>query len=466
MNSKHNDRREIFENKSVPAAVFALVIPTIITQILNIVYNFADTWFVGRTGNESAVAAISVAMPLFIVMAALSNLFGIGASSVISRSLGAKKEHDAKSAFAFALWGSVGAAILYGVLIFLFREKLVYVIGGDDNSKQYIIDYLFWTVVVGSIPTMLTTLFGHLVRSVGKSKAAGFIMSSGAVLNIALDPLFMFVLLPKGYEVTGAAMATLLSNVVSCVIFIIYVMRSKDSVFTLNIKDFNIKSKIVPELLATGAPACLSTSLAMVSNIAANNFMSGYGTAAVAGLGIAKKANTLAFNINMGLTQGVLPLIGYTFAAKNYSRMKKTIAFTLGITLAFSVACTFVYRTFASPIIRFFIDEPGTVEKGTKLLPTLAIAVVFCAMTYLMNTIFQATGKKLYSLITSVLRKGILDIPLMYVFGKIWHETGIVVATPVAEVLSIFVALFLLYKFLKGLKNKGENINNIAQNEG
>lgn len=457
MDKAKTDRREIFENKSVPAAVFSLVIPTVITQILNIVYNFADTWFVGRTGNENAVAAISVAMPLFIIMVALSNLFGIGASSVISRSLGAKKEEDAKSAFSFALWGSIGAAVLYGVVIFFFREKIVYIIGGDDNSKQYIADYLLWTVSVGSVPTMLTTLFGHLVRSVGKSKAAGLIMSSGAVLNILLDPLFMFVILPKGYEVTGAAIATLLSNVVSCIIFIIYVYRSKDSVFTLNIKEFNIKSKIVPELLATGAPACLSTSLAMVSNIAANLFMSSYGTAAVAGLGIAKKANTLAFNINMGLTQGVLPLIGYTYAAKNYDRMKKTIFFTLGVSVCFSVTCTFIYRSFASPIIRFFIDEPETVKEGTKLLPTLAIAVVFCAMTFLMNTIFQATGKKLYSLVTSVLRKGIFDIPLMYLFGKMWQETGIVVATPVSEVLSILVAGILLFKFFKTVKVKGKN---------
>lgn len=454
MNASKNDRQEIFENKSVPMAVMSLVIPTVITQILNIIYNFADTWFVGRTGNESAVAAISVAMPLFIVMSALSNLFGIGASSVISRSLGAKKEKDAKSAFAFALWGSVGAAILYGAIIFFFREKLVYVIGGDDSSKQYIVDYLFWTVAVGSVPTMLTTLFGHLVRSVGKSRAAGIIMSSGALLNIALDPLLMFVILPKGQEVTGAAIATLLSNVVSCVIFIVYVMKSKDGVFTLNIRDFNIKSKIVPELLATGAPACLSTSLAMVSNIAANNFMSDYGTAAVAGLGIAKKANTLAFNINMGLTQGVLPLIGYTYAARNYERMKKAIVFTLGITISFSVLCTFFYRTFSAPIIRFFIDEPKTVQEGTRLLPTLAFAVVFCAMTFLMNTIFQATGKKLYSLVTSVLRKGIFDIPLMYAFGKMWQERGIVVATPVAEALSIVVSGFLLLKFLKSVKKK------------
>ena len=187
------------------------------------------------------------------------------------------------------------------------------------------------------------------------------------------------------------------------------------------IKIFLNGKEIVTDVVGTGTPACLSTCLAMVSNVAANNLMAGYGTAAVAGLGIAKKANTLAFHINMGLTQGVLPLIGYNFAAKNYSRMKKTVAFTFSVTIAFSVACTFVYRIFAEPIIKFFIDEPETIASGTKLLPTLSIAVVFCAMTYLMNTIFQATGRKFYSLLTSMMRKGIFDIPLMFIFQKYWQ---------------------------------------------
>ncbi len=452
LNSSQNSRREIFENRSVPLAVMTLVVPTIITQVLNIIYNFADTWFVGRTNNENAVAAISVAMPLFIILAALANLFGIGASSVISRSLGAKKEEDARKAFSFALWSSIGAALIYSAVIFFFGKHIVPVIGGDKDSFPYIIDYMFWTIVIGGVPTMLTNIFGHLVRSVGKSKAAGLIMSLGAVLNILLDPLFMFVILPQGMEVTGAAVATLLSNTVSACVFIIYVLKNKDDVFTLNPKDYSIKSSVVPELLATGAPACLSTTLAMVSNIAANNLMATYGNAAVAGLGIAKKANTLAFNINMGLTQGVLPLIGYNYAAKNYSRMKKSIVFTLCVTLAFSITCTFFFRTFASQIIKFFISEPDTVAEGTKLLPTLAIAVVFCAITYLVNTIFQATGKKLYSLITSVLRKGVFDIPLMFLLKSFLDERGIVLATPLAEMLSIIVAFFLMMRFFKSLK--------------
>lgn len=454
MNNQNTNRTYLFETAPVPKAVLSLVVPTVISQILTIIYNFADTWFVGRTNNEAAVAAVSVAMPLFIVMTGLSNLFGIGGSSVISRSLGAKKEDDAKKAFSFALWGAVSAAIVYSVLIFFFGKNLVFLIGGDESSREYIIEYLFWTIVVGGIPTMLSALFGHLVRSVGKAKISGFVMSLGAVLNIIFDPLFMFVILPKGMEVAGAAIATMLSNAVSAIVFIIYILKSSEDVFTLNPKQFTLKGDVPKEVLATGAPACLSTCLAMVSNIAANKLMSDYGTAAVAGLGIAKKSNTLAFNINMGLTQGVLPLIGYNFAAKNFERMKKTIFFTFGITITFSVLCTFVYRTFPGPIMRFFIDEPETVAEGTKLLPTLAIAVVFCAMTYLMNTIFQATGRKFYSLLTSMMRKGIFDIPLMFLFKKYLDETGIVIATPTAEILSIFVSAFLLFRFLKSLKKQ------------
>jgi len=452
MNTQNTKRTYLFETAPVYKAVLTLVVPTVISQILTIIYNFADTWFVGRTNNEAAVAAVSVAMPLFIVMTGLSNLFGIGGSSVISRSLGAKKQEDAKSAFAFALWGSVAAAVLYSVIIFFFGKNLVYIIGGDKSSEKYIVEYLFWTIVVGGVPTMLSALFGHLVRSVGKAKVSGFVMSMGAILNITLDPLFMFVILPKGHEVAGAAIATMLSNTASAIVFVIYIIKSKEDVFTLNPKDFSLRGNVPGEILATGAPACLSTCLAMVSNIAANKLMSDYGSAAVAGLGIAKKSNTLAFNINMGLTQGVLPLIGYNFAAKNYDRMKKVVAFTFGITITFSVMCTLVYRTFPEPIMKFFIDEPKTVAAGTKLLPTLAIAVVFCAMTYLMNTIFQATGRKFYSLLTSMMRKGIFDIPLMFLLKRYFKETGIVVATPIAEVLSIFVSLFLLLRFLKSLK--------------
>ena len=453
MTNQNNEKRtELFETASVPKAVMTLVIPTVISQILTIIYNFADTWFVGRTNNEAAVAAISVAMPMFIVMTGLSNLFGIGGASVISRALGEKKIDKARGAFSFALWGSVAAAVLYSLAIFVFADKIVPLIGGDENSHAYVVEYMFWTITVGCIPTMLNVLLGHLVRSVGRAKVSGFVMSLGAVLNIILDPLFMFVILPQGKEVMGAAIATLLSNVASAVVFVVFILKSRDDVFCISPKELFKDKKIAGEVLSIGTPACLSTCLAMVSNIVANKCMVDFGTSAVAGLGIAKKSTTLAFNVNMGLTQGVLPLVGYTYAAKNYDRMKKTIVFTLALSVSFSLLCTFVYRTFPKAIMEFFISEPETINNGVKMLPTLAIAVCFCALTYLINTIFQASGKKMYSLVTSVLRKGVVDVPLMFLFKNIWQEKGIVAATPTAEILSIFVSAFLLLKFLKSLK--------------
>lgn len=216
---------KIFEDEAIPVAVAKLAIPTVITQLINIVYNFADTWFVGRTGNAAMVAALSVCMPIFIIMAALANLFGIGGASVISRQMGMKNEAKARHVFAFCLYGGIAAAVVYALIMFFFRPQIIYLIGGDENSYKYVYDYIFWTMVVGAIPSVGNVLCGHLVRSIGDAKEAGFGMSLGGILNIFLDPLFMFVILPQGYEVVGAAIATLISNTVALVYFVVLLTK-------------------------------------------------------------------------------------------------------------------------------------------------------------------------------------------------------------------------------------------------
>lgn len=456
-NKKHGDRSEIFEKKSVPYAVMALALPTVLSQIVTIIYNFADTWFVGRTENPDAVAAISICMPVYIIIAGLANLFGIGGSSVISRALGEKNTDRAEKAFSFSLWTGLVVSALYSVAVLLFARKFAPVIGADANSIDYTVDYLFWSVVIGGVPTFLCTLLSHLIRSVGKSRTAAVGMAIGAALNIGFDPLFMFVLLPKGYEVVGAAVATMLSNVISCIFFIIVIVKMKDSIINLSPKKLKFEKSVCSDVLLTGFPACLSTCLAMVSNMTANALISGYGTDAVAGMGVAKKVNTLAFNINLGMTQGVLPLIGYNYSAKNYKRMKNVIYFAGGITVFLSVSFMFLYRIFSTPVISFFIKESATVKYGSDFLRVIAFAVPLCGLTYSMNTVFQGTGKKVSSLILSVLRKGVLDIPLMYTFGRIFESPiGVVWATPVAEAISVFVALSMFIMFLKKLKTNND----------
>ena len=444
--SRKNDRSmAVFESAPIPVAVMTLAVPTIITQLINIVYNFADTWYVGRTGSAAMVASLSVSMPVFVLMAAIANLFGIGGASVISRALGRKDIPYARKTFSFCFYGGMAAAVLFALLIAVFRSRLIPVIGGDRASGPYIYDYMFWTMIIGSIPTVGNVLCGHLIRSVGAAKEAGFGMSMGGILNIILDPLFMFVILPPGNEVTGAAIATCLSNTAALAYFLFYLYQHRNHpVLSLSPSDFTVGEEIPGNVVSIGIPAALATSMAMLSNMAANSLVSEYGSAAVAGMGVAKKINMLAFNTTMGLTQGVLPLLGYSFGAHNYGRLKKSILFTGAAALVFNLVCTITFRTFASGLVAFFIAEEASVNFGSAFLRVIALATPLASIVYLTNTVFQAAGRRFSSFILSILRKGCMDIPLMFLFKSLMGMYGIVWATPTAEIGSILVAVFLI----------------------
>lgn len=445
-------RTWIFEEASIPEAVFTMAIPTIITQLINIVYNFADAWYVGRTGSAAMMAALSVSLPIFIIIQALANLFGIGGASAISRALGRKDMARARKIFAFSLYGGLAAAIVYGIIVFFSRPLIIPLIGGNADSYSYIYDYMYWTMVVGAIPTLGNALCGHLVRSIGAAREAGFGLSMGGVLNIILDPLFMFVLLPRGMEVTGAAIATCLSNTIALTYFLVFLYKHRDNpVFTFSPADFTLEEGIPGEVFSIGTAAALQTFLAMISNICANKLVAEYGSAAVAGMGIAKKVNMIAFNTTLGLTQGVLPLIAYNYGAKRHERMQKTIRFTASVAVGFASCCTIFFRLFARQLITFFIDEPASVEFGTQFLRVIAFAAPLCALSYMANTIFQAAGKRKYSLALSTMRKGVVDIPAMILFKMLMGLSGVTWATPFAEVTSAVTAAVLYLRFRKQL---------------
>lgn len=454
---KGNNHRDlaIFESAPIPVAVMSLAVPTIITQLINIVYNFADTWYVGRTGNAAMVAALSVCMPVFILLSAVANLFGIGGASVISRALGRKDYRYARKAFSFCFYGGIAASVLYALIILFLRGKLIPVIGGDTDSFAYIYDYMFWTMVIGAVPTVGNVLCGHLVRSVGAAKEAGFGMSMGGILNIFLDPLFMFVILPPGNEVTGAAIATCLSNTAALVYFLVYLRRHKSHpVLTTSPSDFTVGEGIPGAVISIGIPAALATTMAMLSNITANALVVEYGSPAVAGMGVAKKINMLAFNTTMGLTQGVLPLLGYCYGAGNFHRMKNSIAFTGAVGLGFNLVCTLLFRGFAPQLVSFFIAEEASVSFGSSFLRVIALATPLASISYLLNTVFQASGRRISSFLLSVLRKGCMDIPLMFLFKSMMGMYGIVWATPTADFASLLVAAVLIRLMIRDIRRQ------------
>ena len=417
--SKQLDKQatyELFAKAPVSKAVWTMALPTIVTQLINIVYNYADTWYVGRTANTAMVATLGVCFPLFVIMAAVANLFGIGGASVISRAMGEQNTEKARRAFAVSFWGGMVSAVIFMGIILIFRTPLIWLVGGDAHDFQYVSDYMFWTMVV-------------------------------------LDPLFMFVILPSGMEVTGAAVATLLSNVAAFVYFLIYIRRRQqreaDGILNIRLPKAQAADPVLPEILMTGFPAALQTTFAMVSNIFANVLIRPYGSGAVAGMGIAKKINMIAFNTCMGMTMGVLPLIGYSYGARDYTRMRQIIRYTGTVVLLFGAACAAVFITQAPHLVRFFIDERTSVRYGTQFLHIIGYAAPLAAISYLCVTVFQACGRKWPAFALSVLRKGVFDVPAMFVFRTIlgFGAAGVCLATPFAEVLGMAVALVLYLRF-------------------
>ena len=446
MNEKEKD---IFENRAPMRAVLAMVVPTVISQIVSVIYNMADIFFIGQTGDPNQVAAVNICAPVFFLLTGFANLFGIGGSGLISRSHGAGNEERARRASAFCVWAAVAAAVCYGSALYLFRGSLLPIFGANSGTFDFCCDYLFWTSFVGSIPTVLGTLFAHLIRSEGYSKQASRGMIMGALLNMVLDPIMI-----SGFHmgVAGAALATMLSNLASAVFFLVLILkkRGKTSII-LDPRRFSLADRIPSEVILTGLPSAVMCLMGTFSNVTINRLLSAYCNEAIAGVGIAKKIDLIAYGIANGMSQGVVPLIGYNYAARNFPRMKKLMRSTFAISLCVSTVFTILLFTCARPIVGAFIDDALTVSYGQTFQRIICICGPCISVTMITITTFQAMGKRVQPLVLSLFRKGGLDVPLMYLLDPIFGATGVVMATPISDFLAMTIAVILLRSVLRKL---------------
>ena len=447
----------IFEEYPILRAVLALAIPTVISQIILVIYNMADTFFIGLAGSDAMITAVTVCMPAFMFLSAISNLFGVGGASVISRALGVNNLTRARRTAAFALWGCLAVTLLYSLGARLFMDRFVDALGGSNPEVHASsCQYLMWTVVLGGVATSVNALLGHLVRSEGRSVQAGFGIALGGVLNIGLDPLFMFVLLPRGNEVLGAAIATSLSNLIAALYFLalIFVTRKK-SVLSLRPRAGMLRDGIPGDVLSTGLPACLMTLCENISYAVLDNLMALNGTVMQAGIGVAKKVNMLAHCMVRGMAQGVLPLIGYNYSARNFARMKRAVGISTAISVGLATLCMAISLMFSRQLIGLFIQhDTGSVDYGARFLRILCVGGPFSACAYAIISFFQATGQSWKSFVLAIMRKGVLDIPLMFLLVKPIPLYGIVWATPIADLLCCCAALVLFTAFVRRLSEK------------
>ena len=446
------ENTELFENTPVLRAVVALEVPTVISQLITVVYNMADTFFIGRTGDPRQVAAASLCLPLFMLLTGMANLFGIGGASLVTRSLGRGDRGSAAKASAFSLWGAGSAALVYGLLVWALRGVLFPLVGADGQTYEYCCRYALWVITAGAVPTVLSAALAHLVRAEGYSRQAGFGVGMGGVLNMILDPLFISVL---HLEIAGAAIATLLSNLAAAAYFLLLIRRRRGALaLSLRPRDVTLKRGIPREVLLVGLPSAVMNLSGVLSNVFMNRLAASYCAEAVAGLGIAKKVDVLNYAVATGMSQGVLPLIGYNWGAKNYRRMTEAVRTAFVLSFAVTALGTAFLLTGAGPVVRAFINDAQTVRYGIRFQRTICVTGVCVSASMVVITVFQAVGKKVLPLVLSVLRKGAVDIPAMFLLNRLAGAGGIAWATPVADAVSVTAALACFLPFWRQLRRE------------
>ena len=443
---------ELFERLPIRRAVLTLAVPTVISQLITVVYNVADTFFIGRLGDPAQVAAATLAMPPFVLLTGIANLFGIGGASLVSRSLGTGDANKARQCAAFSLWTGAAVALLYGLAMMLFRPVILPAIGASEETYDMLYHYLFWTVTVGAVPTVLSVELAHLIRAEGYARQASFGIGMGGVLNILLDPLLIFGL---RLGITGAAVATMLSNLAAMGYFLLLLRNSHGStVISLHPRHYALRQRIPAEILLVGLPSFVMNGMSILSNVILNRLVAAYASEAIAGMGIAKKIDMVAFAIAGGMTQGVLPLIGYNYAARNIPRMRAAIRTALTWSLLIACVGTVLLYVGAAPVSRLFIDDEATVAFGRHFLRVICLTCPTVSVTIMLITVFQATGRKLQPTILSLLRKGGLDVPFMFLMNARLGMDGIPWATPIADLLAMLASLALFLPFWRRLRRE------------
>lgn len=443
-------RTDLFETAPVTKALATMALPTIMSQLVALVYNIADTWFIGRTRNPYMVAASSLVLTVFLLATALSNLFGVGGGSLTVRLLGLKQEDEAARVASYSLTMAAVFALLYSLLCLVFMDPLLRLLGASDRTIGYAREYLLFVSVIGGLPTVLSVTMGSMLRNVGFSREAGFGLSMGGVLNILLDPLFMFVLLPNGYQVMGAGLATMLSNVATMVYFLfVYRRVSSSSVLTIPRRVEHIRPDSTRSLFSVGVPAALSLFLFDLTNIFINRLSSSHGDIELAAMGIVQKVERLPLNTGIGICLGMVPLVAYNYAAKNYKRMKAFFSVGRTAGLVFSLVCVVLYRVFAAGIIRAFIADADTIRFGTQFLQARCFATPLMFLSFHMVHFMQAVDRGAISFWLAAIRQLALNIPLLFLLNYFFGMSGIVWTQATADFLNV-IASYIIYSKVIG----------------
>ena len=448
--AQSNDKTYLFESMPIPKAVAQLSIPMVISSLVTVVYNLADTYFVGMLNDPVQNAAVTLVYPVMLAFNAVNNLFGVGTSSMMSRSLGSGDHDKVRMSSAFGFYGALISALCFAILCTVLKNPLLNLLGADSSTIKATADYMFWTVSCGAIPAIMNVVMAYMVRSEGAALHASIGTMSGCLLNILLDPLFI---LPQFMNMgaAGAGIATFLSNCVACAYFLILTRVKKGKTF-VSLSPARLKGlskDVVLGIFGVGIPASIQNLLNVTGSTILNNFTAAYGASAVAAMGVSHKLNMVPMQIALGFSQGIMPLVSYNYASGNRKRMKSGITFALGIMVPVMLAVTLGYYIGAEYLIRAFMENAEIVAYGTRFLRGMCLGMVFLTTDFLVVGVFQALGMGKMALLFAILRKIVLEIPLLFILNAIYPLYGLAYAQCCAEMVLATVAIIMLLRIFR-----------------
>ena len=439
-----DDKRIYTLSEEMPVkAVTKMGVPLIAGMIIMVFYNLVDTYFIGLMNDDYQLAAVNLAYPVMMILIAISNMIGTGASSLIARSLGAgdteKAEHTVTVGFSLTVLNS----FIVSAFGMLFLSPIVKGLGAKTNTVEYTKEYVS-VIIICSLFTMGSYTFGQLLRSEGSVRYSIVGMIAGTIANIGLDPLFIFTF---GLKIRGAAIATVLGNLVSMLISLLFYFRGK-TLLKPHLRFIKPTKEILKEIFWVGVPATLETLLTSAAYIVNNNLAVAYSELTVTAMGIAQKILSLGNYVYQGFAAGTQPIMGYNYGAKNYSRMIKVLRAGLIVVSVTELCIMAVYGIFAPNLINIFTDSETVISTGSHVLRVIMFILPFVGAISMSKMSFQAMGKPQYAFVITLIRQLILYVPLLLILDKIFGFNGMIWAQPITELIMMTVSVTMLYKLI------------------
>lgn len=443
------DEHELMGKLKVSKAVAKMAVPSVISSLVTVVYNMADTFFVGQTGDPLQVAAVSLTNPIFILMMAFANMFGMGGSAVLSMALGAKDERRAKNASSFVTYASLIVGVVFALILIVFMDPILALFGANAETYEFARGYTFH-IAYGAPFIIWSAAASFIVRAEGASREAMIGSMIGTIANIVLDPIFISVL---GQGTAGAAIATTIGNVMASGYYLWYFLR-KSRMLSISWRYFTVRGGILTKICSSGLPTAIFSALMSVSTIVLNQLLVVYGNDPVAAIGIVFKANMFITFLQMGLANGVQPLLGYNYGAGNMERFREVESYAKKCCLAAGVIATVLYFVFREEIISLFISDSDVIAYGVQMLIAYMLSGPVIGILFVNMNCMQSVGHAFPATVLSVLRQGILLIPLLYLLRALFGLNGVILGQSVTDYIAVILSVFLWRKIRSRVEKK------------